>query len=533
MKKWAYTNHNDLSGTDNDLLTDSQLYTSSNLADDFTERVMEQVRNTEIQPASGQKLSEISGMQTGRTLKRGLKWGSSVAAVIGIASLLFFIGRSGTVSETLSAPPQKPFLLANQWAKLGLLDAKILGVVQHPGIEKTDKGYTFVLQDVVADPTRLVLNISITDKTGHAANDAMSKFNTSQLEIHDEQGHNIGELKEIMPLASDIYGNSGQASLLLTYVFPDEGPGSTVVIQGNIHELASNSKTEKVVAGDWSFSYEADMTAAQALSVTTDLKDHVYKTPDGMKLEMDQVMHTPAGVTLKFNTSLTGEAASLISANSTNFSHDFGVMFHFEGENGEELSRINSYISGGIIDTSFGYTVRSTEQAGKQHWTYYFKSLPYDSRQVRFILDGYNSPVKSNDSMTFHPHELNEKPAVFSAQGDVLKVNKMEIKETKDEPGISGWMSVSGEFTNRFSKDKWVALDGQGKEYKVIFRGAYTMDEKVIFGETGNHANEAYLIAKGMTELPEELTLRRVITDKRFTDVNWSFDLPKIEVKKP
>lgn len=57
MKKWAYTNHNDLSGTDNDLLTDSQLYTSSNLADDFTERVMEQVRNTEIQPASGQKLS--------------------------------------------------------------------------------------------------------------------------------------------------------------------------------------------------------------------------------------------------------------------------------------------------------------------------------------------------------------------------------------------------------------------------------------------------------------------------------------------
>lgn len=133
--------------------------------------------------------------------------------------------------------------------------------------------------------------------------------------------------------------------------------------------------------------------------------------------------------------------------------------------------------------------------------------------------------------MTFHPHELNEKPAVFSAQGDVLKVNKMEIKEIKDEPGISGWMSVSGEFTNRFANDKWVALDGKGKEYKVIFRGGFTMDETVTFGETGNHVNEAYLIAKGMTELPEELIARRVITDKRFTDVNWSFALPKIEVK--
>ncbi|AIQ17972.1 hypothetical protein H70357_15800 [Paenibacillus sp. FSL H7-0357] len=529
MKKWAYTNHNDLSGTDNDLLTDSQLYTSSNLADDFTERVMEQVRNTEIQPASGQKLSEISGMQTGRTLKRGLKWGSSVAAVIGIASLLFFIGRSGTVSETLSTPPQKPFLLANQWAELGLLDAKILGVVQQPDIEKSDKGYTLVLQDVVADPTRLVLNITIMDENGLASEDAMSRFNASQLEIRNEAGESIGELKSVMSMDKNTYGNPDQASLLLTYVFPDEAPGSTVVIQGNIHELETN----KVIAGDWSFSYEADMTAAQALTVTTDLKDHVYTTPDGMKLEMDQVMHTPAGVTLKFNTSLTGEAASLISANLTNFSHDFGVMFHFVDEKGEELSRINSYISGGIIDTSFGYTVRPTEQAGKLHWTYYFKSLPYDSRQVRFILDGYNSPVKSNDSVTFHPHELNEKPAVFSAQGDVLKVNKMEIKEIKDEPGISGWMSVSGEFTNRFANDKWVALDGQGKEYKVIFRGGYTMDEKVIFGETGNHANEAYLIAKGMTELPEELTLRRVITDKKFTDVNWSFDLPKIEVKKP
>lgn len=125
------------------------------------------------------------------------------------------------------------------------------------------------------------------------------------------------------------------------------------------------------------------MTAAQALSVTTDLKDHVYKTPDGMKLEMDQVMHTPAGVTLKFNTSLTGEAASLISANLNNA---LGLMFHFEDEKGEEVSRINRYKSGYITDTSFGYTVRSTEQAGKLHWTYYFKSLPYDSRQVRFIL---------------------------------------------------------------------------------------------------------------------------------------------------
>jgi hypothetical protein len=153
-----------LSGTDNDLLTDSQLYTSSNLADDFTERVMEQVRNTEIQPASGQKLSEISGMQTGRTIKRGLKWGSTIAAVIGIASLLFFIGKSGTVSETLSTPPQKPFLLANQWAELGLLDAKILGVVQQPNIVKSDKGYTFVLQDIVADPTRMVLNKDTTSE---------------------------------------------------------------------------------------------------------------------------------------------------------------------------------------------------------------------------------------------------------------------------------------------------------------------------------------------------------------------------------
>lgn len=529
MKKSAYSNQDEFYGNENDLFMDLQMNLEVPLADDFTDRVMEQVRQTEIQiqPQAGRTLSEISGMQRDSRVRRGLKWTSTAAAVIGIASMLFFIGQSGTAPETLSSPPQKPLILADQWEAFGLLDAKKLGIVQQPAIVINDNGYNVSLWDVVADPTRMVLVISITDKYGLTAKDAMSRFDSSQLEIRNEEGLSIGQLKSISSFGSEVYENSALNSLMLTYVFPDEQPGSTVVIQSNIHELTASSETN--ITGDWTFSYEADMTTAQDLAVTTDLKNHVYHSPEGMKLEMEQIVHTPAGVKLEFSTTVAPETAALLSSD---FSNSLGIMFHFEDENGEELSRINSYKSGGIVDTSFGYTVKSTEQAGKLHWTYYFQSLPYDSRQVRFILDGYYAPDESNDTLTFNPQEL-EKPAVFSAQGDVLKVNKMEIKEIPDEPGISGWMSVSGEFTNKFSNDQWFAHDGQGKEYKVIFRGSFTDGETITFGETESHANEAFLIAKGMTELPDELTLSRIITDKRYTEVNWSFDLPQMDTKKP
>lgn len=524
MKMRRDTERSDAQGCEQ--LANIPLFSDGSLPANFTDRVMEEIRITAINSASEKKLSDVSGMQRSRKRTKALQWGSA-AAVAAVASSLLFLNPAAPEEPILPVPAQSLRTVPDQWGAMDLQEAWTLGLIQQPGIQIHDQGYTLFLQEVVADPVRTVLNIRITDSRGIPAKDAMSSFDFSQLQLLNEAGRSIGQLKGVYPVekkSSD--GEFLQESMLLTYIFPDEDPGDQVLIQGNVHELTEESQTSKTLTGEWSFSYEADLTKAKQLSVTEDL-DHKYSSPDGLHIEMEQLVHTPAGIRLDFTTSLTDESAVQIPMG---FSDDFGVMYHFETDNGEELTRVNSSRDGGYLDKSFGYTMKASGQDHKVHWSYYFAELSDDHAEpIRFVLDGYYYPVESSDALTFRPQDLKNKPAVWSAQGDVLNVNDMKITEIPDEPGLSGWMSVSGEFANKFYKDKWVAIDDQGREHEVIFRGSFTDGVRgASFGETEDHANEAYFIAKNMTELPEELTLIRTVTHKRFTGMDWSFELPEI-----
>lgn len=519
MKKWAYSKYKNSQNEDS--LIHLKLYSEKHLTDDFTDRVMNQIHMTEILPASVTKTAGLAGIHRSRNRKRVLHWGSTTLAIGTLAALIFLI-KPSVLDTSLSSPPKTLLILSNEWEELHLLDAKKLGVIQQPNIAISDQGYTLTLQEVVADPTRMVINVRITDSTGKPVEDAMSMFDTGQLKITNEVGQVIGKGPSVIPWESKTAtGEYNQEYLLLSYTFPVEQPGDTVLIQGNVHELVTDFKKGKSVSGDWSFSYEADMTKAHKLSVTTELEE-TYTTPDGLNIEMERLVHTPAGARLEFNTFLTDKAAARTPEELKN---DLGVMYHFEDENGKEISIINSSLDG-------VYKKITTAQDGKLHWTYYFTNLPYDSEQLRFVLDGYFIPVQSNDSFTFRPKDLIKNPAVFKAQGDVLNLNNMKITETSYEPGTSAWIPISGKFINKFGKDVWIARDAQGKEYKVKRWGSYSDGENVIFGETGEHSNKVYLIVKDLNTMPEKLTLIRTLTDKKYTNVNWSFDLPRIERNK-
>ncbi|AKG34629.1 hypothetical protein [Paenibacillus durus] len=531
MKKWEYSKPDDIAEDELFLCLSSE--PTRQLPDHFTEQVMDRLYRTEILPASGTRVSVLSGMRRARRVRLGLQWGGAAAGAVALVLLI-----TSAVSEpSLTHSPIKKLFVSkltnelpaytNEWPDVGLQEAQELGVVQQPNIQVSDHGFVFSLQTVVADPTRTVLTIRITDSAGKPADAAMNRFDFNQLHIKNEAGADIGELRSTMPIDNPaVSGKSAQKYVMLTYIFPNEKPGDSIVIQGDVHELENGDGKGKALSGDWSFSYKADMTKARDLSVTSNLNES-YTTPEGLNVEMEQLVRTPAGVQLKFSTSLTAEAAARTPENLRNL---LGVMFHFEDENKHELSRINSSNDdGGRIDTTISYSMEEDAQDGKQHWTYYFYFLPYDSMKVRFILDGYYIPVESNDSITFRPKEIKRQPAIFNNQGDSLKIHDMEIKEIPDEPGMSGWMTVSGKFANKFNSDHWVARDGDGKEYNVIFRGALTDGVTVTIDGPNGGTSPSYLIAKGMTTFPEKLSLTRTITDKRYTDVDWGFELPIIE----
>ncbi|OBZ14413.1 hypothetical protein A8L34_10760 [Bacillus sp. FJAT-27264] len=532
MSKWSFTNRDDRDA--DELMSRQMQRIPATLPDFFTEQVMEQVRHTEMEAPTGTNLRKLSGMRRNRVIKK-LQWGSAVAmgtafmAFLLVASYSAYVRNSLQIVQTYTYSAPLPSLMFGENKPdfdIGLMEAQALGVVQQADVQATDKGYTLMLRDVVADPTRMVLSLQIVDEKGQPAEQAMDRFDFEQLHLKDQQGEDIGQLRGIMPMETRIGSDhSKQKYVMLIYIFPDKQPKDKVLIQSNVNELKTSKDGKKSLKGNWNFSYTADMEKANSLVVTSDLNES-YTTPEGLHVKMDQLVHSPAGVQLKFTTSLSEAAAALTPMELRN---KLTVMFHLENAKGQELSRINSYKDGGANNTSFTYIWKEEDGSSTLHWIYYFQSLPYDTMNIRFVLDGYTLPVKSNDSITFQPGELKQRPAIFDKQGDHLEIHNMKITETKDEPGVSGWMTVSGSFANQFSADQWVAYDQDGTEYKTVFRGAVSLEEQAVIRKESSDTSPSYFIAKGLTVLPKELTLVRTITDKRFTDVDWSFDLPKIE----
>ncbi|MFE4711666.1 DUF4179 domain-containing protein [Paenibacillus sp. NPDC056722] len=532
MSKWSFTNRDDRDA--DELMSRQMQRIPATLPDFFTEQVMEQVRHTEMDAPTGMNLRKLSGMRRNRVIKK-LQWGSAVTigtafmAFVLVSSYSAYVRNSLQIVQTYTYSAPLPSLMFGDNKPdfdIGLMEAQALGVVQQANVQATDKGYTLMLRDVVADPTRMVLSLQIVDEKGQPAEREMDRFDFAQLHLKDQQGEDIGQLRGIMPMETrNGSDNSIQKYIMLTYNFPDKEPKDTVLIQSDVKELKTGKDGNKTLKGNWSFSYTADMKKANSLVVTSDLNQS-YTTPEGLHVKMDQLIHSPAGVQLKFTTSLSEATAALSPMELRN---KLTVMFHLENAEGQELSRINSSKDGGYVDRSFAYTMKEEEGTATLHWNYYFSYLPYDSMNVRFVMDGYSIPVKSNDSITFRPEELKQQPVIFNKQGDHLEIHDMKITEIKDEPGISAWMMVSGSFANQFKADQWVAHDPDGKEYRVVFRGSYTDGEKATISKPNTGTSPSYFIAKGLTALPKELTLVRTITDKRYTDVDWSFDLPKIE----
>lgn len=519
MKKWDYRAHDN--AADEDMQMASPLLESRQIDGDFTERVMEQIRRTELLPASAETMTDYTGNHghRRRRLRHMALYGGLAAVLVAVAVTLFLLPVMTVPQQVQTSKSQRLLIVPSEWRDLQLLEAKKAGAVKLPDIEITDQGYTLTLQEVVADPNRMILNLRITDAQGLPAEEMMSMFNIRQLELLNDSGEVIGNLQSINNMGTQLPNDKYRMEyLLLTYYFKDGVPGDTVTVKGNVRELMKDSKKNETLTGDWSFSYAADMRAARSQTVTTALDHYSYTTPQGLEITMDKITHSPAGVKFELNTLVTDELMSRIPENSR--LTDLGMVFHFEDAKGNIVGEpLNSKYSG-------EYKLNWEGQDRQLHWTYQFNELPYLNEPVTFVLDSFSFPVESNDSLTFKPANLHSAPAVFTAQGDILNVNNIKITETQKFPGLAAWLAISGEFSNRFDKDVWTARDQDGKTYEVIRNGSYNDGDRVTFGQLDERTNLIYLIVKGMNVLPKELTLIRTVTDKSFKDMDWSFTLP-------
>lgn len=100
-----------------------------------------------------------------------------------------------------------------------MLDARKLGIVQNPHVKVKDKGYALEIDEVVADATRLVMGVKVTDPQGKPL---VYAIDWHDLHITDLNGNEVAELRGIE--GSDTVEK-------LTFVFVKEIPADALIVQ--------------------------------------------------------------------------------------------------------------------------------------------------------------------------------------------------------------------------------------------------------------------------------------------------------------
>ncbi|HBU82220.1 MULTISPECIES: DUF4179 domain-containing protein [Paenibacillus] len=459
-----------------------------------------------VQLAMENALSSLSEQNTKKRYPhKRWRW---VAAVIA----LFFI--LGTVS--VYSVPTFGEMIRSLFAKdnpdIGLMRAQELGLVHNPHIKVRDKGYTLVIDEAVADPTRVTLALQLFDKKGKHNRDKLLLGDLNNITIKDDKGNELDTMYD-MGYTNDFY--------YMVAFFNEPLQTDKITIEGNIGTLGN--RNEPFIEGDWDFSFDIDMREANQQTKIEELSGS-YSTPHGMTVTLKRLTRMVQGVRFELETEL--DAAAMARSPGDLWKKQM-LSFHFETIENEEIHSVNPRKMG-YMDSLMS-TDHAVIEEGKIRWSYIFKYLP-EHEPYRFILDGYSIAETDGSRISFKPSELIE-PKSFQILTDRIEVVGTTLKDSQNRDGTyETAVSFYGEMDNEIRNEEWKAYDSEGKQYEVSKRGASSLEgaladnwrEGVIsMGDRSMRQPYEYRIT-GLDYIPDELILIRQVVDKWYKDPDWS-----------
>ncbi|MDQ0658246.1 hypothetical protein [Paenibacillus sp. W2I17] len=411
---------------------------------------------------------------------------------------------------------------------------KPLGLVVNPDININDQGYTLKIEDVLVDRSQIVMTMQQTTPDGLGGSRLLSEM--GRIHVTDEKG------RQVATLARDTR-TKGSLSERLVFQLHDEIPDQ-VIVRGELRNLnvgsyydnEKKSYEDREVTVDWSFQFKIDMTKAKSLAVENSM-DNTYTTPEGLKLDMTQLVRTPNGTRLDLNVSLDYELRAKVDEDWAN---DMDIMYHIE------IPETNEYriFNGNRPNTREAkFRLRDLSELNqnggqlKLSETWDPALVTVDAKNIRFVLDGYTIPVREEKSVEVDLDKMRKDAEFytyvlqFEQFGDEVlfsDFNYQLVQQSLKLPeGIEGNSSLVlegiGTFQNAFNGDQWVAIDREGKDYPVEVMGTPDQpnkNEEYIVGDLR-------LIIHGFKkENGTKFTLKRTAVNREFRDVNWEVDLP-------
>ncbi|WP_252504670.1 DUF4179 domain-containing protein [Sporosarcina sp. Marseille-Q4943] len=371
----------------------------------------------------------------------------------------------------------------------GLNLAAEAGLTQKVDLQVEDQGLKFVVEEVIADTSRVSLSYKVLNENG-IPQDTRLINPGNEITAIDQNGNKVNWLGTSWYKDSD-YG-------YVEFNLHDQGNKiEKLMIQFSLVELNG-------VKGNWQLQVPVDLTENRKLTKLVDIKD-ASAVHHGVEINLKKLQIAPSSFGLFFETSLTEEEKTKYERAMREFEDKFGkdkmdslfrgntsgISYHIKNAEDEVIYSTRDMLRG---------TVEEMDKFGHTTWTHLY--IPKNEDQLTFVLDGVYKKEATDIALTIKPKDLNKHPVSLDYKGNQLTVKRVIKPQFGEERSVI--INLDGRI-NSLNTDlgSWIAVDDKGNSYTANLNGSLTEGEKSKYGIKARLSLEL----EGLKEVPDELTL--------------------------
>lgn len=396
----------------------------------------------------------------------------------------------------------------------GIENAASGGFTQQAQSSVTDQGITIAVEEILADPSRLLASYYLQKSNGEKLTEPLfGKEN--RIYITDAAGKEITEMADFI---------RGKDFSYLQFAMDEEAPNK-MVFHLEVKEIVLGP-SEKI-KGNWKLSVPIDMEKSVAATKKLPL-DSTYTSPQGLKFEMKQATYTPSTTSLNIKTSWTAEAKERIAKEAAKLT----------GKNVKNVLLDQYTFDYRILDQQGNVLVSSKADVGEsapiyfqrpmyrshteeEGWVTSFAPLNSSQKPV-FVLDSIQLTEPSDFSMELDLAAAAKAPVAKSVNGVTFTVEK-----ASSEKGELVIELTSDKDVDDLHMYKWVVTDGQGGTHQAGTRnGSFEVEQP---DGTYKTVGKSTIKVKDWKDTAKKVKLSLAYAPKTYENLNWQVPIPTVK----
>ncbi|MGE7272746.1 DUF4179 domain-containing protein [Brevibacillus panacihumi] len=477
-------------------------------------------------------VSEVKVRQSKQVWHR---WASMSIATAGAALLVVGVGSyaspdfaatvqswMGQGEKTLGSEQAPPVSLQEEYPDSGIQNATRQGYTKGIGASTTDQGITINVLAIMADPTRVFVSYQIKKEDGSLIDPKeLRKTLDKRIILTDDKNQQL----------TNGYGGGWDEKYNIghLYFYPDEKQGS---FPEQIKLLIDTQKIGEV-KGHWELEVPFSLKEAIADTRVSPVESE-YTTPQGLQIALRTVTEAPSSTVLELETKWDESAKKRLAQYSRDLTgktqnpdyapfvpyQQYKLEYRILDHNGKDVTAYqqeNKRLVQGMLKEGRG----SRDQYGHFLWSTAY--VPFgESGPYTFVLDAVHMAEPVDLKFEFQPEMLSTEPKSFEYEGNRFTVQSLKKDKSQTPARTVLDLEVASRDIYSIEHVWWELTDQGGKSYPI--NGAAF--DGIGKDSNGREVMRISLSVDEMEEFPKQLTLSLSALTKRYTDVEWSVELP-------